>query len=365
MADAPGRSELRERLGLLRRTAQEAGATRLVLRSQASLAWLLGARSHVPYTLDRSWFDVVIDTSGDATGVTVITNTIEAPRLSETELADVEAEWQIVPWWESRDPRLPTGSDVATDQAYPGATDLSTEVARVRRVLSPLQQNELRAVCHESAQVASSLIGRITPRSTEFEVAGMLAEGLLAHGMEPVTMLVAGGDRIARHRHPLPLDEAIGDRVTVVICGRRHGLISAVTRTMTFGPVPAALADAYERILRVESAFLRGTVVGETIGSAVAAGTAAYAANGFAADEWHRHHQGGFSGWESREYPASPASTDLLVEGGVVAWNPSGDGAKVEDTAIVHADGPELLVRDGIWPEMTVDGRLRPRIVEL
>lgn len=361
----PGRADLPARLRLLARTARRAGASRLVIRRQASLSWLFGARSHVPWTLERSCFDVVIDATDGDPGLTVVTNRIEAPRLRDTELAGVDAQWAVVPWWRPRDEALPTGPGTATDLPYPGAADLSAAIARLRRVLSAAQQEELRAVCRESAQVATSLVGRLTPRTTEYEVAGLIVDGLLAHGLEPVTVLVAGGDRITRHRHPLPLDRPIGERVSVVFCGRRHGLISAVTRTLTFGPVPARLARAHDRILRVEAAFLDATLPGRPIGEAVRAGTAAYASNGFAADEWHRHHQGGFTGWESREYPASPSSTDLMEAGCVVAWNPSGDGAKAEDTAIVADGGPELLVRDGVWPETVVGGRPRPRIVEL
>lgn len=49
----------------------------------------------------------------------------------------------------------------------------------------------------------------------------------------------------------------------------------------------------------------------------------------------------------------------------VVAWNPSGDGCKVEDTALVAAAGPELLVHDPDWPLVEVGGRFRPDLLWL
>lgn len=371
-------------LAALHDVARRAGVSAVVLRTQASLSWLLGVRSHVPLTLDRTWFDVVVSWHGRAANLTVLTNCIEAPRLKDTELAGLDdlvaaagggsLDWQVVDWWCSREELLPTGTDVGTDAPYPGAVDLSAQVARARRVLSAREQADLALVCRQSAQVATSLVGRMTPASTELEVAGLIARGLVSAGMDVVTLLVAGqdtavpgaaGGRIARHRHALPLDRPIGSQVTVVFCGRRRGLISAVTRTFCLGRVPTLLADAYDRLLEVEADFLDATVPGSTIGQACAAGVAGYAAHGFDPDEWHRHHQGGFSGWQSREFPAAPGCPDLLEDGAVVAWNPSGEGAKVEDTAVVDPKGPRLLVDDGVWPTVTVRGRRRPQVMEL
>ena len=76
----------------------------------------------------------------------------------------------------------------------------------------------------------------------------------------------------------------------------------------------------------------------------------------------HRHHQGGLSGWEPREFPAAPDSPQVLEAGHVVAWNPSGDGWKVEDTCVVTDGGVRPLVTDPRWPVEQVRGRARPGI---
>lgn len=68
----------------------------------------------------------------------------------------------------------------------------------------------------------------------------------------------------------------------------------------------------YDRLLRVEQAFLDATRPGARLGDAFAGGVGSYAANGFPADEWHRHHQGGFSGFQPREFPAH-TTTDLTA----------------------------------------------------
>ena len=100
----------------------------------------------------------------------------------------------------------------------------------------------------------------------------------------------------------------------LVACARRYGLVASVTRIVSFDPLGSDERDAYERLLHVEQAFLDASRAGARLGDVVAAGTAAYGAHGFDPHEWHRHHQGGFSGFQPREFPASPAS-DELVDG--------------------------------------------------
>lgn len=191
----------------------------------------------------------------------------------------------------------------------------------------------------------------------------MLGEELLERALDPVVLLVAGADRIPVHRHPLPTTRALGHRAMLVRCARRHGLIASVTRIVSFGALSAADRKCYRRLLDVEHAFLDATRPGVPIGDVVESGTAAYGRCGFAADEWHRHHQGGFSGFHPREYPAHPVSADRIEDGSVVAWNPSANGWKVEDTCIVGSDGVEPVVFDPDWPTLDVVGRRRPDVL--
>ncbi len=283
----------------------------------------------------------------------------------DTELAGFDLDWTIVPWWESREKALPDGPGVGSDRPYGAVVDLSREIARVRRTLTEAQAVELRAVCQDSALVATEVAARLSPRMSEYDAAALMTEGLLARGMEPVTILAAGGERAAAHRHPLPLDRPLGDRAMLVLCGRRAGLISAVTRIVSFGATAPAHEDSYRRLLEVEANFLDASRPGIGVGEAFARGIAGYPEFGFAANEWHRHHQGGFSGWESREYPAHAASADLIETNSVIAWNPTADGLKVEDTILVRERGPELLVHDPLWPMIDVRGRMRPAILEI
>jgi antitoxin VapB len=203
----------------------------------------------------------------------------------------------------------------------------------------------------------------LKPATTEYQAAGLLARELLDRQLDPIVLLVGGAHRLDAHRHPLPTGEPLGGRGMLVACARRHGLVASVTRIVSFEPLGSDERDAYERLLHVEQAFLDASRVGARLGDVIAAGTAAYGAQGFNPDEWHRHHQGGFSGFQPREFPASRASDEVVTEGAVLAWNPSGAGWKVEDTTLVEAAGPETLVHDDTWPTVKVGDRLRPDVL--
>ena len=198
---------------------------------------------------------------------------------------------------------------------------------------------------------------------SEFTLAGRAARELLDREIEPVVLLAAGEERLPRHRHPLPTAAPLGARAMLVVCGRRHGLICSVTRMRAWTPLRAAERETYDGLLAVEAVALDATRPGARIGDVVAAVAAAYPANGFAADEWHQHHQGGPTGYAPRDYLASPAADALVADPQAFAWNPSGGGFKVEDTVLATAAGIEVLSPDPDWPSVEVGGRSRPDVL--
>jgi antitoxin VapB len=110
--------------------------------------------------------------------------------------------------------------------------------------------------------------------------------------------------------------------------------------------------------------MLNATVVGAPLADHVKAAALAYGLNGFDELEWHKHHQGGPTGYLPRDWPANLGSTRQIALHQPIAWNPTGKGWKVEDTLITSADGIEILTIDPSWPTIAVDGRSRPGILQ-
>ena len=100
--------------------------------------------------------------------------------------------------------------------------------------------------------------------------------------------------------------------------------------------------DAVVRILEATRPGVTGRELFETA-------TRAYDRAGFAGEEV-RHHQGGATGYRSREWLAHPASEERVDTVQAFAWNPSVTGTKVEDTALLTADGIEPITHSPGWP---------------
>ena len=60
-------------------------------------------------------------------------------------------------------------------------------------------------------------------------------------------------------------------------------------------------------------------------------------------DEWRLHHQGGLTGYGSRELIATPTTDHVIAPGQAFAWNPSITGAKAEETFVLTETGPEVV----------------------
>lgn len=337
------RRRKQERLAAVRRSI---GGAPVLLSSHEALSWYLGGvRTHVSLA-GPPVLAVRVDDGGD----TLYAATNEADRLVAEELLPADAErlvrvpWQLSPVVAARE----AGAAASED-------DVALALRAARASLLPAETERYRVLGRETAEVMTDAAARLRPQSSEREAAGLLAAGLATRGIDPLVVLVAGAGRLP-FRHALPTDAALGERAMLVVCGRRHGLIANATRWV------GAAGRADDRILDVERAFWRATRPGARLDDAFAAGCAAYAAAGFDADEWQRHHQGGPTGYAGRDPRATGGNPDLVHENQAFAWNPSAPGAKVEDTVLVSGGGIEVLTADPRWPADVVGGLPRPRV---
>jgi len=332
----------------------------LVLRRPSSVAWAAGGgRTYIDVTAEAgiAWLVVTRD------DVEVVTSVVEAGRLAAEELPDADLRWTALDWDTDLGTAVPTGDRVGTDGVLPGCRDISPALEAARRALLPAEQERYRALGRDAAEALTAAVTGCGPDDDEQHWAARAGAELLARGADPLVLLVAGEQRVRRYRHPLPTTAPAGRFTTVVVCARRHGLFANLTRVVATGPLPADLAAAQERLLAVEAAFLDRTRPGVPVGQVFTAGTAAYGEQGFDPDEWRRHHQGGPTGYLSRDHLATAACTEPVEDGQAFAWNPSVPGLKVEDTVLATAGGPEILTVDPAWPTVEVAGRRRPVVL--
>ena len=143
---------------------------------------------------------------------------------------------------------------------------------------------------------------------------------------------------------------------------RRHGLQASATRLVHFGELPAELRDRHNACALVDACFNLETRPGASAGQIFARAMHTYAAAGYP-DEWRLHHQGGACGYAGRDYKATPASDEVVLENQAFAWNPSITGTKSEDTVLATSGGPEVLTPAYDWPMVDTEyhGQVFPR----
>jgi Xaa-Pro aminopeptidase len=352
-------SAFNERIQPLRDLMKTKGLDAFVLRRNPNLAWAIAGRAHVPTTIDMACFDLIITHDS----ATAITNVVEAPRLIAEELPS-EVSVKTIQWSEGRDPLLPTGSKVGSDQPGADRIDLGIEVEMMRASLIESDLARFQNICIDTAVALGNAMKQVESTDREIDVAGLITHSLWQADLEIAFLGVAGQERVHRFRHPLPTDSVVGNRVSASICAKRKGLIASVTRIVTFGEVTDQMIADYTSIFKVEAALLDATIVGNSFSDPINAAIAAYPANGFDTDEWTKHHQGGPTGFLPRDWPANKGSTRLIQSNQPIAWNPTGKGWKAEDTIIATNSGVKLLSVDPEWPSFEVKGRSRAFLLQ-
>lgn len=350
---------LDQRMEPLRNLMKEKKLDSFVLRRNPNLAWAIAGRAHVAATTDAACFDLVITQNL----VTAITNVIEAPRLIAEEFPP-EISVSTVQWFEGRDALLPQGPGVGSDSPGANRVDLSVEIEIMRGSLIESDALRFKEICVDAAVAFGEAMKQVKSSDREIDVAGLITKALWQSDLEIAFLGVAGEGRVQKFRHPLPTHELVGNRVSASICAKRKGLIASVTRIVTFGAVSEVQVKEYESIFQVEAAMLDATVVGKPFSEAIEAAVLAYPLNGFAADEWSKHHQGGPTGFLPRDWPAHQGSSRLVAPNQPIAWNPTGRGWKAEDTILATPAGVKILTNDPAWPTFEVNGRTRAFLLQ-
>ena len=232
------REEQSEKHQRIRTLLQEKNLEAIVLRKGANVAWLIGGRAHVPTTLELACLDLIVYPDR----IVVVTNKVEAQRLSDEELSGAE-ELVVVNWFEGRDAQLPIGPKIGIDGVDSQRINVASEIETLRRNLNQYEVTRFKEIGQDATDALQVALLDVDNGDSEVEVAGEIAEELWERNLEPVVLLVAGARRVQRYRHPLPTTEAIGNFAMGVICARRKGLIASVTRLIHFGAAPTELTE--------------------------------------------------------------------------------------------------------------------------
>ena len=347
--------ECARKLEQVRRWLATIGARAVLIGEQAGFAWITcGGDNHV--SLGDSEGTASILVTPERAFVLAANN--ELRRILDEEVDGLAFEPVTWPWYEpsrarQHVDRLAGAGVVVSDLGQLGFARADASFTALRFTLLPPEIERYRRLGQDAALAIETACREARPGERERDVAARIAQGCAARGILPLVVLVAGDERIAKYRHPLPTDHVWQRTLLVALTGRRHGLHASLTRMVSAGEPDAELAARFRAVQRVDAAMLLASRPGATLDDVLARARAQYATEGFA-DEWQLHHQGGLTGYAGRERFAVPGEALRLGAAQAVAWNPSITWVKSEDTALVTPAGPEILTASATWPRDTV-----------
>jgi antitoxin VapB len=328
------------------------GLAGVLIRRNENVAWLTGGavELRVLTPCETGVAALLVTAAGKRY---YFTTENEAPRLHDEEFGALDFEPVLFPWWAddtnaaaAKLAGATENSPLGSDSGGAGMTPVS--LAPLRAALSETEIARYRWLGTHSAAATVEALNEVEPGLSEYDLEAITAGALLRRGILPSVYLYAVDERILKYKHAVARGKRLKQYAMLNLCSRKWGLAISITRFIHFGALPADLAKNFEAAAKVNAALLNASRVGATSAGLFKVAQDAYAAVGFPGEE-RFHHQGGPTGYGEREWVATPAGTEVVVNNQAFAWNPSIRGGKTEDT---------VLLRDGVIENLTATPEL-------
>jgi antitoxin VapB len=295
----------------------------------------------------------------------VLANNIEMTRLLTEELPADEFEPVEFAWehekasgdfvFETAKSLFVENGEIASDLS------INRKIRTVENLIAPCryeltagETERYRKLGRDAGDVLGKIFRKIEPGETESEIARKVKDALAVYQINSVVTLVGADERIGKFRHPLPTGNIWKKVVLIAVCAKREGLIVNLSRIACVGEVPDELHRKTDAVARVSAEMIFATSVGKSGAEIYQAAAAGYAEQGFA-DEIRQHHQGGATGYKTRDWVAHPKSADVVSKNQAFAWNPSITGTKAEETFILTESGAEIITSSPDFPTFSVE----------
>lgn len=340
----------------LRTYLREQGYDGILLRNRQNFSWLTnGQHNHIVQSTPEGVADLVVMIDK----VFLVTSKMEERRILEEECCQLPFEIEVITddWYKDMTPcieEIGKGKNMATDTVFSNWSIVQDDLIELRSTLAGAEIDRYRTLCRETAKALEGVCHDILPGQTEHEIAALVAGKLIMKGIRIQVLLVASDDRIYKYRHPIPTDKPVEKHVMIVICAENHGLVASVTRLIHFGKLSEEFIENISKLARIDAVMNEATRPGVRMSDVFKAGIKQYEKAGYP-DDWKKLHQGGLTGFASRELIATPHTNGIVKVNQAYAWNPSLPGMKSEDTMLVTKNGVDFLTHTGNWDYINVE----------
>jgi len=336
-------AELAEKQRRLRQFMEEQGLDALVISRHENIAWATAGLVDIRVGILRETGIASLLFTRDGKAFYLSTNN-EAPRLAAEEFPQLDYVPLIQPWYAND--VMASISKAVGDGKVAADAPLGTlpviALQSLRFELTPTEIDRYRWLGAQTADAVTQVLLGLRPGMSETMMQAQLAEQLLLRNIMPSVYLTAVDERVRKYRHAVPRAGVLEHYGMVNFCSRRWGLAISMTRFVYFGPMPDELTEKFAAVAVVNAKMLHATRETKSADELFAVAREAYGSAGYAGEEM-MHHQGGSTGYAEREWVARPGGQETVSNHQAFAWNPSLQGAKVEDTAILQDGKIEII----------------------
>jgi Xaa-Pro dipeptidase len=350
------RDDVEEKHQRVREFLDASGHDAVVFGLADSVAWFT-AGGELGQTLGSEQSSILVYVN--RTCRVIIADNVQSNRVFEEELAGLGFQLKERPWYD--DPfsivaELCHNKKIATDLGMNACSHVRREtdaLRQLRRRLTVLERQRMRDLGRTLSLNVEATCRNFVPGEREADIAGHLAHRLIREGVLPVDLRVASDDRLARFRQPTFKAAPIRNLATITVTGRRHGLCASVTRTVAFGSVDAEFREHHALATMVDATCIFFSRPGEAVSEVFRRAKRIYEKFKHP-HEWTLDYQGCMLGYTPREALFRPDSTIVLEPNMAVAWSPSVQAARLQDTVVVDGRGYEIVTPMQDWPQLDV-----------
>ncbi|RXT03747.1 Xaa-Pro peptidase family protein [Ammoniphilus sp. CFH 90114] len=359
-------SRFSKRLGEIREIMRANQVEWLRLTTQKNISWLIAGRTHVNTASELACCNFLIS----SVDCIFISNNIENERMLQEEILlrdekDITGneKWD---WFEPAQLARRIEKYAATSRVVMDL-ELESVLLTLRSCVDVEDLPELRELGTLTTEAMEEAAMAVNKGDSEYQIAGKLAYHCWERELEPIVNLIAVDERAYVRRHPLPTPKRLEQYAMLVVCTRKNGLIASATRSLHFGAIPQELQARHQAAAEIDAKIMHLSRPGITLGSIFNRLKEFYHEAGYP-EEFRLHHQGGLTGYATREKLATHGESFVVQANQVYAWNPSIAGAKSEDTLFVGVSENEILTPSKQFPmkEFQLEGLTwrRPAILQ-
>ncbi len=343
------------KVGRAREYMTREGLEALVIGRQDNFAWLTaGGDGRVVTTSELSFAYLVVTRDRQW----LVSPATDGQRFLDEQVAGQGYELVNVLWHEGSPAErvldLTRGLRTGADVPLAGARLLGRELVDLHYPLSGLDLRRCRWIGRATSAILTRVAAEIQPGMSEADIAARLLHEYALAGMTLDVLILGTDERIYRYRHPLPTGKALERYALLHPAARRWGLHANVTRLVHFGPPPGTIARAFDAAVTIAGHVATLLAPGVRFADVLAEQKRLYAELGYP-DEWHRHFQGGITGYTLVDAGRclDPAAQVALRQ--AFDYFITVTGAKVEELMLLTEAGVEVASLAEGWSVRRVE----------